>query len=487
MKINFNGIRFNMWLSFFAVAMGTLLILGILQISLIKPYYRNIKVESVGLIIDSIAEKMINIDYLSESNIEDVLQLTINNNACIAIYNDVGNVIYQADSLGSLCMFNDVIELNGQSFIPYETGEHLVNSFSNNLTIYSLEKTSEVSGQEMIIYGEEINDNLANYYVFVNSPLEPIDSIISFFTNQLYYLAFIVTFFALMISIYVSKRLASPIIDMKKSANRLMNGDYNTYFSVNSYSEINDLANTLNDVTNRLGKIDELRTDLIANISHDIKTPLTMIKAYAEMIKDISGDDKIKREEHLDVIMKESDFLNQLVTDMQTLGQLQSDHVIVNRINFNLSELVEDIYSSFNIMLAKANIYSNLIIEPNIICYGDTIKLSRVIYNFISNAIKHSYDKTTITIKLTSKNNKIRFEVIDQGVGISETDLPYIWDRYYKIDKQFKRNSNSTGLGLAISKAILDSHNAKYGAISKRKKGSTFYFELDKEYTDGNL
>ena len=116
--------------------------------------------------------------------------------------------------------------------------------------------------------------------------------------------------------------------------------------------------------------------------------------------------------------------------------------------------------------------------------YADEIKLSQVIYNFLSNALKYSDDDTKITIRIRDDEEKVRLEVSDQGNGISEEALPYIWDRYYKVDKNFNRSVNSTGLGLAIAKAILEAHKARYGVESQLGKGSTFWFELSKDYDE---
>ena len=118
------------------------------------------------------------------------------------------------------------------------------------------------------------------------------------------------------------------------------------------------------------------------------------------------------------------------------------------------------------------------------VVYADEIKISQVIYNFLSNSLKYSDNGTRITVSLKSDEDKVRLEVKDEGSGISEEALPYIWDRYYKVDKNFNRSVNSTGLGLAIAKAILEAHKAKYGVESTLKEGSTFWFELSKDYEE---
>ena len=132
-------------------------------------------------------------------------------------------------------------------------------------------------------------------------------------------------------------------------------------------------------------------------------------------------------------------------------------------------------------LIAKKNIELIRQLQP-VIIYGDELKISQVIYNYLSNALKHTDDGGRITLRILDSEDLVRFEVEDNGEGIAEKDLPYIWDRYYKIDKSFRRLENSTGLGLAIAKAILEAHHARFGAVSKLNEGSLFYFELDKDY-----
>ena len=199
------------------------------------------------------------------------------------------------------------------------------------------------------------------------------------------------------------------------------------------------------------------------------------------MIKDISGDDPIKRNEHLDVILQETDYLDKLVTDMAELSKLQSGVIEINRENFDMKECVNKVVLLLSQAINEKNI--NLVLDlDDCVVYADEIKMSQVIYNYLSNALKYSDSDSKIIIRLEDDEEKIRLEVTDHGSGISKEALPYIWDRYYKVDKNFNRTVNSTGLGLAIAKAILEAHNARYGVVSELGEGSTFWFELSKDY-----
>ncbi len=168
---------------------------------------------------------------------------------------------------------------------------------------------------------------------------------------------------------------------------------------------------------------------------------------------------------------------------MSELSKLQSGVMEINRDNFDLKKCVDNVVLLLSKAINEKNI--NLVLDlADCVIYADEIKISQVVYNFLSNALKYSDHDAKIIIRSIADEEKVRLEVIDNGSGISQEALPYIWDRYYKVDKNFNRSVNSTGLGLAIAKAILEAHNATYGVDSKEGEGSTFWFEISREYED---
>ena len=458
-----------------------LIVLGFLLIVLIKPYYRNDRIKTISSISNTIEELLLK-DDVSEKEIDDTARMVAGNNVCTIILNENGKEVYSSDSLGQLCMLNKGIDFGeGKYTVKNNPNEYISRIKDNNPYTHTFK--SDLIDTDMILYGEQFKNNLSNYYLLINTPLEPVESYISFILNQYLYVALFVVLISLIVAFFLAERISSPIVKMKNEANKLAQGDYGVKFESNSFSEINDLATTLDDATDKLSKINDLRKDLVANVSHDIKTPLTMIQAYAEMIKDISGDDKQKRDEHLDVILKETEYLNKLVTDMSELSKLQSGSIKIHRENFDLKRCALEVVDLLKQLLEEKSIKLICNLDECVI-YADQIKISQVIYNYLSNAIKHSDNDSKIIMNIIDNEDFTRLEVIDNGDGISKDVLPYIWDRYYKVDKNFNRNVNSTGLGLAIAKAIIEAHKGKYGVISEIKKGSTFYFELDKEYDE---
>ncbi len=459
-----------------------MLLLGFLLVVLIKPYYRNDRIQTIDVISDTMEALLLN-DDTSNKDIESAARTIIGNNVCAIIYNENGkDIYYPPDSLGQLCMLDKQISVGDELFIIRNEPQKMIDMIKHenplSLTLYS-----QYTGLEMLLYGKQIRTNLSNYYLILNTPLEPVESYIDFILNQYLYIAAIVIGIALIVAMFLATRISRPIIKMKDEANKLAQGNYDVRFQTKSFSEINDLASTLDDATDKLSKVNDLRKDLVANVSHDIKTPLTMIRAYAEMIKDISGDDPKKRNEHLDVILEETNYLDKLVTDMSELSKLQSGVIEINRDNFDLKECTERVVMLLSAVISEKNI--NLVLDlDDCFIYADEIKISQVIYNFLSNALKYSDADSKIIVRVRSDEEKTRLEVIDNGNGISEDALPYIWDRYYKVDKNFNRSVNSTGLGLAIAKAILEAHKARYGVESELGKGSTFWFELDRDYEE---
>ena len=458
--------------------------LGFLLVVLIKPYYREDRLNTINTISSNIEQLLIRDDVTSR-DIDSTNKLVVGNNVCALIYNENKAELYSSDSLGELCMLNKSIAIGDETYILSKNPTRFIEMIKEK-NPYSMTINAELTGTEMLLYGKLIRSNLANYYLLINTPLEPVESYIDFIMNQYLYLGIIVVAIALVVAFFMSRTISKPIIKMKQEANKLAEGDYSVSFKTDSFSEINDLALTLDDATEKLSQVNDLRKDLVANVSHDIKTPLTMIKAYAEMIKDISGDDPEKRNEHLDVILKETDYLNKLVTDMSELSKLQAGTIVLNHDNFDLKEATIEVIELLNRLIEEKHISLVLSLDDAFI-YADKIKLSQVIYNFLSNAIKHSDDNGKIEIRLNDDEEKVRLEVKDYGDGIKEEAMPYIWDRYYKVDKNFNRSVNSTGLGLAIAKAILEAHRAAYGVVSKEGEGSMFYFEISKDYEENGL
>jgi len=317
-------------------------------------------------------------------------------------------------------------------------------------------------------------------YILIFSYIEPVGNTVSVAQSQFFIIAALLLPISGLLAAFVTARVSNPIIGISRSAEKLAKGGFNMEISRFDSAEIRLLKENLNKASAEISKSDALQKDLTANISHDLKTPLTMIKAYAEMIRDLSGDNPEKRAKHLDVIIGETDRLNALVVDILELSRLQSGVDGLSLEEFDFSARLKEIIPRFSLdgeYTVKAEIADNIVIA------ADIAKIERVVYNLITNALNFTGEDRAVTVRLFRVNKSetaARFSVTDSGKGIPKERLPLIWDRYYKADNSVNhsRAVMGTGLGLSIVRNILELHGFAYGVESEEGKGSTFWFEF---------
>ncbi len=461
------SLRATIWLHFAGFTIVILLLIWFFQVFSIDAYYeysnrRKIREAAADIVSEFNAEKPRTISRLVE-------ELAYKNTMSIAVTDWYGNVITRADYSG------------GYSIVTAEQGLRLFeyrNSLAKSTGGYILDTiTNERFGTVEIIYGQIIG--YTNYILFINAPLEPIGPTVDIIMEMFFYIFPLVLVAALWVSLLLSKRISSPFTHIIRSANKLASGDYSTHFERGSYTEINRLSDTLNYAASEISKVDNLRNDLIANVSHDLRTPLTMIKAYAEMIRDLSGDNPAKRNEHLGVIIDETDRLSALVSSMLELSKLQSKTIDVNVSDFSLNEFINSVLQRYRLLSEQTGFEFVYESDGDVICHGDEQKLEQVMFNFINNAVNYSGDSKKIIVRTTTYPKTVKVEVVDFGTGISKEKLPMIFDRYYR-DERTKRDVVGTGLGLSIVKEILKLHNTRFGVQSELGKGSTFWFEISR-------
>ena len=372
---------------------------------------------------------------------------------------------YNSRSVDRKCMTRNNIGL-----LEFQT-----DFISNDEVLKKAEIINPNYNNKTLVIGKKIKDNT---YIFVNTSLVPLDDGIKMLKNQFIYIAFIILLMSTIVSYFISKRLSIPIIRINNKAKFIGQKNYDVSFDEDTnILELDELSNTLNKATRELGKTDEIRRELMANVSHDLKTPLTLIRAYAEAARDLDYDTKEKRDQDLNVIVGETERLTILVNDILELSKLESNVLKMDIQEFNLKELINSLIAKFDILKNDGYIF-NVVCDDNIIVKSDIKKLEQVIYNLVNNAINYTGDDKIVTINVIKKRKNVRVEVTDTGQGISKENLELIWDKYYKVDKTHKRNKYGTGLGLSIVKSTLINLGYKYGVNSKIGKGTTFYFEI---------
>ncbi len=321
--------------------------------------------------------------------------------------------------------------------------------------------------------------NAENYYLVVNYPMQVVTSTAQSYLIYVIVICAIAILVAFIVSYFISLRLAAPINSISEGVGELAKGNYDVKFTSSEYAEVAQLSDTLNYMTEEIKKSDEFQKQLLANVSHDLKTPLTMIKAYASMVQEISGDDPAKREKHLQVIIDESDRLTGLVNDVLNVSKV-STNTALNKKVFNLTDLVYGIVGKFNYLQETQGYNIMVDIDPNLYTCADEEKISQVLYNLMSNAVNYTgEDKSVyVSVKDYPAENRIKFSVRDTGRGIAKADIPNIWNRFYRIKENHARPVKGTGLGLSIVQIILKNHCFDFGVNSQVGKGSTFWVDF---------
>ena len=313
--------------------------------------------------------------------------------------------------------------------------------------------------------------------LYVFSPLYPQESTSQILTDQLRYVTIIAVLLSLLLGFYLSRMITRPIEEITARAEELASGNYGIEFPVTHYSEVMRLADTLSSASSELAETRTMQRDIIANVSHDLKTPLTMIRSYAEMISDLSGDNPTKRAEHLQVIVEETDRLSAMIAELLDISKLQSGELSVKRTDFSLKELIQSTVNAYKAYMEQDGYRLFFIGVGDGIVHADATRIKQTLDNLISNALKYGGRDKTVEIRMAEIDDYVRVEVTDHGIGISKRDLKHVWDRYYQTSAHHSR-TDSSGLGLSIVKEILVLHNAKFGVESTVRQGSTFWFEI---------
>lgn len=465
-----NTLTFKIWQYFVGFAVSIFLLLWLMQVIFLQSYYSSMKkmeVEELAAQIEFLYENTEN----AESSIDKLAYKNVSN---VYVIDFEGNIKYSSYNNNNM-FSNSILQIPSRNMVidAYEIIEKIQESTTKKIKYtYRIDRLKT----EIFIYAKLLkNEDI----LILATSIDPIDATTSVLKNQLIYVTGIALTVSAIISIFISKRISKPIQKMKANAEKLAKGNYKVEFEKAGYSEIDELADTLNFTTGELAKTDRIRRELIANVSHDLRTPLTMIKAYSEMIRDLSGDNKEKREEHLQIIIDETDRLTRLVNDMMDLSKIESGNMKLDCKLTSYTKLVKTLVERIQNM-NPSNHFITMEVPENLFSNIDETKMEQVLYNLITNAIHHAGENKEILVKVTATDKKIKTEVIDHGVGIAKEDLPHIFDRYYKCDKSYQRADKGTGLGLSIVKNILIAHHANYGVTSTLGKGSNFWFELPK-------
>lgn len=457
-----NNLKTKIWEYLILFSVIILSLLWLFNISSLDIFYETSKKKQL---LDTVSK--IEKSYQS-SSLEDMLDnLTYNNDLCVEVYRN-NQPIYISNDYNRGCMTDgNPLELNAYK-------RQFINS---GYTKKNYEFINPKHNNKILMSSLKIDDT----YIFINTSLEPIDSTVEVIKDQFIYILIAVLILSFIIAYFISKRISKPIEKINNSAKKMAKGDFNVVFENDSnIEEIGELTKTLNYTRDELEKTEVLRQEIMANVSHDLKTPLTMIKAYAEMVRDLTYKDKKKRDANLNTIIEETDRLNVLVNDILELSKIQAGQIPFIEEEFDIHSCIEDIIKRYDIYVTRDGYIIDYDNKDSVVVLADKKRIEQVIYNLLNNALNYTGSDKKVKLHLIDKKDTVRIEVIDTGKGIDKEELDYIWDKYYKIDKTYSRVQIGSGIGLSIVKNILTRQNLPYGVTSS-KNGSTFYFEIRKK------
>lgn len=353
--------------------------------------------------------------------------------------------------------------------ISYNTIENLWNRIERSNMKENFEETESNFVFSKII---TLSDRTEVLLVLV-ARIVPIDSIVQVWRRQFYVISIIILILTAVFATIVSRNVSRPIASLNKAAKSLAKGKYDAKFEVYDYAEIKELADTLSYAQSELSKLDRYQKDLIANVSHDLRTPLTLIAGYSEMMQDYPSE---ITKENLQIIIDEAKRLTALVNDILSLTNMQNSAENYQKENYNLTENIETIISRNMKLLSSVNCQVIFEKTQDVIINADIQKIEIAIYNFLNNAVNYCGSDKKVIVRQEIINKMVKISFIDHGIGIEQEHINDIWNRYYKVGKNHNRGIGGSGLGLSIVKAVLDGHGFEYGVKSEVGVGSEFWF-----------
>lgn len=494
-KVKGSGIRGQLVLGFTVFVLIVLIIVWVFQVLMLDYFYERTKLNELDAVHKGI-ESFIDDDRLDAICADLASQYDV----CISLYSVVDGklsdlivskevsptcVIHYADINTLSAYYNNAIESGGsytQRFNLNPDDKNFSNKKMPNDKADSAPddiKHEEAHDKQLFVVAvsvKALSDSLGNEYAaFINLRFTPVNAIQQTRNVQFIYIASVVVLAAVVFALVFSSRIARPLERMTESAEQMASGDYSAEFSEEGYRETKRLAKTLNYAVDQISKTDKLQRELIANVSHDLRTPLTLISGYSEMMRDIPGENT---PENSQLIIDETRRLTTLVNDMLDFSKYSSGFEIPQLQIFNLTESVRRSMDRYNELIKLKGYHIDFQFDSEINVLADERMILQVIYNLLNNAINYTGPDKKVFIRQRVEGDKVRVSISDTGEGISKENITQIWDRYYKGDKSHKRAITGSGLGLSIVSRLLQLHSASYGVESTDGVGSVFWFEL---------
>ena len=482
-----HSIKRQMLTVFVGLILFMIVVFMIVNGSFLEKYYISNKKSEFIKAYTMVQEGVENGTISSETPEKDLGRLTEKNNISIAVIDSEYNVVYtnvREKQMMVVQLFGYLYDKNHQEVLEKTDSYDICKSVDpQNNTEY------------LTMWG-----NFDNGDIFImRSPLESIRSAVTIFNRFIGVVGGCVILVSVLLAWYFSKRITEPIMELATLSQKMADLDFDAKYTSGGSNEIGVLGENFNRMSERLEqtisnlkeanyklqkdieqkeKRENMRSEFLGNVSHELKTPIALIQGYAEGLKEGVNDDPESREFYCEVIMDEAGKMNRMVKNLLALNQLEFGEDDVQFERFDITSLISGVLQSLDILIEQKEAQVIFRHKNPIYVWADEFKVEQVVRNYVNNALNHVDGEKVIEIKITQENDVAKITVFNTGTPIPEEDLPHIWEKFYKVDKARTREYGGNGIGLSIVKAIMDSFGKGYGAIN-HTNGVEFWFELD--------
>ena len=470
------SMRARLWLAFSAFAAVIFVLLWLLQTVFLQSFYDSMLIRSIRSAAKEIAAAS------QDETFPGVIDRLSRDNALLVFVTDPdGTILYSSDAYKSY--YRAAQENQGDGNNPYHKNETMnwqIGSYRNLPDGYDAFLTAlaqspsgetELRTDGQYVYGAYIDtSNGSRAVLYVSVTLGTVSATVSILRVQLLWVTALSLGLAFALAWLLAKRFAVPVTQLSRKAKALASENDTVDFRKGFCRELDELSDALDSTDAELKQARAYQRELLANVSHDLRTPLTMIKGYAEMVRDISWEDERQRSADTGVIIREADRLTELVNEILEYSSLQAGKQGRDLVPVDLGAVVKHVLSQFGPLLEKSGGHFEAQLEDACMVNGDAALLERLAYNLVDNGTRHMGEDKTVFVSVYRRDG-VCLSVEDHGMGISAAELDRIWERYYTSRQ---RGSAVSGLGLAIVRQIAEIHGAQCSAESKQGEGTCF-------------
>lgn len=482
-----HSIRQQFALIFIGLMAGTILLCWLINNLFLEQYYIRTKTEVIKEAYETIRQAA-NSDTYSTEEFGGTLDEICN------VYN-IAVYVMDADSQVKYVSANGGRELESR-LIGRLFGFVIDGKLIDEGEDYNLRRTAMGDNEYLEMYGR-----LTSGISFImSSPIESIRESVNVANRFLGYVGIVATLAGGLIIWFVSGRIAKPILELNRISEKMVHLDFEAKYRGRSKNEIGLLGENINKLSSSLEQsiselktannelqkdiekkeqIDEMRKEFLANVSHELKTPIALIQGYAEGLSEGIHDDPESMDFYCEVIMDEATKMNKMVQKLLTLNQLESGSELVAMERFDITALASNYIQSVGILTRQNGIEVHMDDYPSLYVWADEYKTEEVFMNYFSNAVNHCEGEKKIIVSMEDKGDVVRVKIFNTGIPIPEESLEHLWEKFYKVDKARTREYGGSGVGLSIVKAIMESMNRQYG-VKNYSNGVLFWFELEK-------